>query len=156
MLFIGRVLLGIAVAMASVAVTLYNSEMAPAQHRGRLNQIFQVCFRQEFTPASSPDLSSPLAPCCLLRDCMYNSGRHSSSGNVCGVASPRALSSVWLDHPALPYWVGHCFMPNLCSVARLRPKQLLTVCWSASLLGAMYILFCISPLLASRSIDALA
>lgn len=42
MLFIGRVLLGIAVAMASVAVTLYNSEMAPAQHRGRLNQIFQV------------------------------------------------------------------------------------------------------------------
>ena len=43
MLFIGRVLLGIAVAMASVAVTLYNSEMAPAQHRGRLNQIFQAC-----------------------------------------------------------------------------------------------------------------
>lgn len=42
MLIIGRVLLGIAVAFASVAVTLYNSEMAPAQIRGRLNQIFQI------------------------------------------------------------------------------------------------------------------
>ena len=43
MLIAGRVLLGIAVAFASVAVTLYNSEMAPAHMRGRLNQIFQVC-----------------------------------------------------------------------------------------------------------------
>ena len=42
MLIIGRVLLGVAVAFASVAVTLYNSEMAPAHIRGRLNQIFQV------------------------------------------------------------------------------------------------------------------
>lgn len=42
MLIIGRVLLGFAVALASVAVTLYNSEMAPAQIRGRLNQIFQI------------------------------------------------------------------------------------------------------------------
>lgn len=42
MLILGRVLLGIAVAFASVAVTLYNSEMAPAQIRGRLNQIFQI------------------------------------------------------------------------------------------------------------------
>ncbi len=42
MLIIGRILLGIAVAFASVAVTLYNSEMAPAHIRGRLNQIFQV------------------------------------------------------------------------------------------------------------------
>ena len=42
MLIIGRVLLGIAVAFASVAVTLYNSEMAPPQIRGRLNQIFQI------------------------------------------------------------------------------------------------------------------
>lgn len=41
-LILGRVLLGIAVAFASVAVTLYNSEMAPAHLRGRLNQIFQV------------------------------------------------------------------------------------------------------------------
>ena len=41
-LLLGRVLLGIAVAFASVAVTLYNSEMAPAHIRGRLNQIFQV------------------------------------------------------------------------------------------------------------------
>ena len=41
-LIIGRILLGIAVAFASVAVTLYNSEMAPAHIRGRLNQIFQV------------------------------------------------------------------------------------------------------------------
>ena len=41
-LIMGRVLLGIAVAFASVAVTLYNSEMAPAHLRGRLNQIFQV------------------------------------------------------------------------------------------------------------------
>ena len=41
-LIVGRVLLGIAVAFASVAVTLYNSEMAPAHIRGRLNQIFQV------------------------------------------------------------------------------------------------------------------
>ena len=41
-LIIGRVLLGIAVAFASVAVTLYNSEMAPAHLRGRLNQIFQA------------------------------------------------------------------------------------------------------------------
>lgn len=45
MLIAGRVLLGVAVAFASVAVTLYNSEMAPAHMRGRLNQIFQV---QEF------------------------------------------------------------------------------------------------------------
>ena len=42
MLIIGRVLLGFAVALASVAVTLYNSEMAPPQIRGRLNQIFQI------------------------------------------------------------------------------------------------------------------
>ena len=42
MLIVGRVLLGVAVAFASVAVTLYNSEMAPAHMRGRLNQIFQV------------------------------------------------------------------------------------------------------------------
>lgn len=42
MLIAGRVLLGVAVAFASVAVTLYNSEMAPAHMRGRLNQIFQV------------------------------------------------------------------------------------------------------------------
>ena len=42
MLLAGRVLLGIAVAFASVAVTLYNSEMAPAHLRGRLNQVFQV------------------------------------------------------------------------------------------------------------------
>lgn len=42
MLILGRVLLGIAVAFASVSVTLYNSEMAPAQIRGRLNQIFQI------------------------------------------------------------------------------------------------------------------
>ena len=41
-LIIGRVLLGFAVAFASVAVTLYNSEMAPAHLRGRLNQIFQA------------------------------------------------------------------------------------------------------------------
>ena len=43
MLIAGRVMLGVAVAFASVAVTLYNSEMAPAHMRGRLNQIFQVC-----------------------------------------------------------------------------------------------------------------
>ena len=42
MLMAGRVLLGVAVAFASVSVTLYNSEMAPAQLRGRLNQLFQV------------------------------------------------------------------------------------------------------------------
>lgn len=42
MLLCGRVLLGIAVAFASVSVTLYNSEMAPAHLRGRLNQVFQV------------------------------------------------------------------------------------------------------------------
>ena len=41
-LILGRVLLGVAVAFASVAVTLYNSEMAPAHIRGRLNQIFQA------------------------------------------------------------------------------------------------------------------
>ncbi len=51
MLLCGRVLLGIAVAFASVSVTLYNSEMAPAHLRGRLNQIFQVCI--------SPSYSSP-------------------------------------------------------------------------------------------------
>lgn len=42
MLYLGRIFLGVAVAFASVAVTLYNSEMAPAHIRGRLNQIFQV------------------------------------------------------------------------------------------------------------------
>ena len=42
MLLGGRVLLGIAVAFASVAVTLYNSEMARAHKRGKLNMIFQV------------------------------------------------------------------------------------------------------------------
>jgi MFS family permease len=42
MLLGGRILLGVAVAFASVSVTLYNSEMAPAQLRGRLNQVFQV------------------------------------------------------------------------------------------------------------------
>ncbi|KAK9809510.1 hypothetical protein WJX73_006177 [Symbiochloris irregularis] len=41
-LILGRVFLGVAVSFASVAVTLYNSEMAPAHIRGRLNQIFQV------------------------------------------------------------------------------------------------------------------
>ena len=41
-LLLGRILLGVAVAFASVAVTLYNSEMAPAHIRGRLNQIFQA------------------------------------------------------------------------------------------------------------------
>lgn len=45
MLIVGRIFLGIAVAFASVAVTLYNSEMAPAHIRGRLNQIFQVRIR---------------------------------------------------------------------------------------------------------------
>ncbi len=44
MLMAGRVLLGVAVAFASVSVTLYNSEMAPAQLRGRLNQLFQVAY----------------------------------------------------------------------------------------------------------------
>ena len=42
-LILGRCFLGVAVAFASVAVTLYNSEMAPAHIRGRLNQIFQAC-----------------------------------------------------------------------------------------------------------------
>lgn len=44
MLLGGRILLGIAVAFASVSVTLYNSEMARPHMRGRLNQIFQVRF----------------------------------------------------------------------------------------------------------------
>ena len=47
MLMAGRVLLGVAVAFASVSVTLYNSEMAPAQLRGRLNQLFQVAHPAE-------------------------------------------------------------------------------------------------------------
>ena len=47
MLMAGRVLLGVAVAFASVSVTLYNSEMAPAQLRGRLNQLFQVTHPSE-------------------------------------------------------------------------------------------------------------
>ena len=47
MLMAGRVLLGVAVAFASVSVTLYNSEMAPAQLRGRLNQLFQVAQSSE-------------------------------------------------------------------------------------------------------------
>ena len=42
MLLTGRLLLGAAVALAAVAVTLYNSEMAPAHLRGVLNQLFQV------------------------------------------------------------------------------------------------------------------
>lgn len=50
-LIMGRVLLGIAVAFASVAVTLYNSEMAPAHMRGRLNQIFQVPLPAHLTHA---------------------------------------------------------------------------------------------------------
>lgn len=41
-LILARVLLGCAIAFASVAVTLYNSEMAPAHIRGRLNQLFQL------------------------------------------------------------------------------------------------------------------
>ncbi len=57
MLIAGRVLLGVAVAFASVAVTLYNSEMAPAHMRGRLNQIFQVLFSSHF-----PRLFSFVAP----------------------------------------------------------------------------------------------
>ena len=47
-LILGRCLLGVAVAFASVAVTLYNSEMAPAHLRGRLNQIFQASLRVLF------------------------------------------------------------------------------------------------------------
>ena len=41
-LIVARVILGFAIAFASVAVTLYNSEMAPAHFRGRLNQLWQV------------------------------------------------------------------------------------------------------------------
>ena len=41
-LILGRVLLGFGNAFGTVAVTLYNSEMAPAHIRGRLNQLFQV------------------------------------------------------------------------------------------------------------------
>ena len=50
MLLCGRVLLGIAVAFASVSVTLYNSEMAPAHLRGRLNQVFQVNWSSLVSP----------------------------------------------------------------------------------------------------------
>ena len=59
MLYLGRIFLGVAVAFASVAVTLYNSEMAPAHIRGRLNQIFQV--------AASPCIA--LSWCWELRTC---------------------------------------------------------------------------------------
>ena len=41
-LIVARVLLGFAIAFASVVVPLYNSEMAPAHIRGRLNQLWQV------------------------------------------------------------------------------------------------------------------
>ena len=63
MLMAGRVLLGVAVAFASVSVTLYNSEMAPAQLRGRLNQLFQVgppghasCCVWRVYPETTPDM----------------------------------------------------------------------------------------------------
>ena len=41
-LIVARILLGFAIAFASVVVPLYNSEMAPAHYRGRLNQLWQV------------------------------------------------------------------------------------------------------------------
>ena len=58
LLILGRVLLGVAVAFASVAVTLYLSEMAPAHIRGRLNQIFQVLSTGE----AAQDFKYSLAP----------------------------------------------------------------------------------------------
>ncbi|CAL5221511.1 g3716 [Coccomyxa viridis] len=42
MLIIGRCFLGVAISFASVSVPMYNSEMAPPQLRGRLNQLFQI------------------------------------------------------------------------------------------------------------------
>ncbi|KAK9811165.1 hypothetical protein WJX73_007732 [Symbiochloris irregularis] len=41
-LILGRVLLGLGNSFGTIAVTLYNSEMAPAHIRGRLNQLFQL------------------------------------------------------------------------------------------------------------------
>ena len=60
MLLAGRILLGIAVAFASVAVTLYNSEMAPAHIRGRLNQIFQAWH------VPPPPLAAPAHARCVI------------------------------------------------------------------------------------------
>lgn len=68
MLIAGRVLLGIAVAFASVAVTLYNSEMAPAHMRGRLNQIFQVYHDR---PSCSAPLPYP-APQLVSYECVHS------------------------------------------------------------------------------------
>lgn len=70
MLIIGRLLLGVAVAFASVAVTLYNSEMAPAHMRGRLNQIFQVktVYRKDISPrgGSRGILALQASPTCKI------------------------------------------------------------------------------------------
>ena len=71
MLMAGRVLLGVAVAFASVSVTLYNSEMAPAQLRGRLNQLFQVAHPSG--PSSISHLY--LFSCRLLRRQLVNAVR---------------------------------------------------------------------------------
>ena len=64
MLILGRILLGVAVAFASVAVTLYNSEMAPAHIRGRLNQIFQALACSP-APRSTLHMHRCLSPCCI-------------------------------------------------------------------------------------------
>lgn len=42
MLIIGRILLGIGIGFGNQAVPLYLSEMAPAKHRGAVNQLFQL------------------------------------------------------------------------------------------------------------------
>ncbi len=89
MLMAGRVLLGVAVAFASVSVTLYNSEMAPAQLRGRLNQLFQA----------RPSVRSES---CEVLTCAAH-GTHSCHL----VEAPHAQSHSWLnfcnrenEHPA--------------------------------------------------------
>ena len=64
-LVVGRIFLGAAVAFASVAVVLYNSEMALPHIRGRLNQIFYAC------PRPAPPLSQlPFAAHAALALCV--------------------------------------------------------------------------------------
>ena len=72
MLYLGRIFLGVAVAFASVAVTLYNSEMAPAHIRGRLNQIFQVDHRQ----------GTVLGHCCMGDKIMAGGARLKPPGHL--------------------------------------------------------------------------
>ena len=54
---------GVQISFASVSVPIYNSEMAPPQHRGRLNQLYQPPLTGEQPPGTGAQNPCSAVPC---------------------------------------------------------------------------------------------